>query len=100
MRLIDADAFDRYLARAEFNAAMSECCDRDCKFESIPMYYTTESIRLVLNNMPTIEAVNVVRAKWLPIDEKADAFDCSECNTMVMKQHNYCQNCGAKMDAE
>ena len=29
--------------------------------------------------------------------DKNDAFDCSECDVMVMKKHNYCPNCGAKM---
>ena len=35
--------------------------------------------------------------EWLPVDDKNDAFDCSECDVMVVKKHNYCPNCGAKM---
>ena len=35
---------------------------------------------------------------WLPVDEKEDAFDCSLCDVMVQKRHNFCPKCGAKMD--
>lgn len=34
---------------------------------------------------------------WLPVDEKEDAFDCSECDAMVQKKHNFCPKCGVRM---
>lgn len=34
---------------------------------------------------------------WIPVDDKNDAFDCSECIAMVAKKTNYCPGCGAKM---
>ena len=34
---------------------------------------------------------------WIPVDDKNDAFDCSECIAMVAKKTNYCPRCGAKM---
>lgn len=35
---------------------------------------------------------------WIPVDEKEDTFDCSVCDAMVQKRHNFCPKCGAKMD--
>lgn len=40
----------------------------------------------------------IVHGRWLPVDEKEDAFDCSVCDAMVKKRHNFCPKCGAKMD--
>lgn len=34
---------------------------------------------------------------WIPVDDKNDAFDCSECIAMVARKSNYCPRCGAKM---
>ena len=53
--------------------------------------------REAIINAPTFEAEPTRFGEWLPVDEKNDAFDCSECDVMVMKKHNYCPNCGAKM---
>lgn len=38
--------------------------------------------------------------RWLPVNEKEDAFDCSECDAMVQQKHNFCPKCGAKMDLD
>lgn len=62
--------------------------------------YGIESVMEYIEQMPTIDAVPVVRGRWIPVDEKNDAFDCSECDAMVQKRCNYCPNCGAKMDLE
>lgn len=35
---------------------------------------------------------------WDVVDEKEDAFDCSECDAMVQRRYNFCPKCGAKMD--
>jgi len=35
---------------------------------------------------------------WIPVDDKNDAFDCSECIAMVARKTNYCPRCGAKME--
>lgn len=53
--------------------------------------------REAILNAPTFEAEPIRYGEWLPVDDKNDAFDCSECDVMVMKKHNYCPNCGAKM---
>lgn len=42
--------------------------------------------------------IAVVHGYWIPVDEKEDAFDCSECDAMVQKRYNFCPKCGAMMD--
>lgn len=51
-------------------------------------------------HLPAADVEPVRHGRWLPIDEKEDAFDCSECDAMVQKWHNYCPKCGAKMDTQ
>lgn len=59
MRLIDADAFDRRLANAEFSAALNEANDNDRPFEHQAMYYSTQSFRDTMKYQPTIEAITI-----------------------------------------
>lgn len=46
------------------------------------------------------DVAEVRHGEWIPVDEKRDAFDCSECDAMVSRMMNYCPNCGARMDKE
>lgn len=46
------------------------------------------------------DVVEVRHGEWIPVDEKRDAFDCSECDAMVSRTMNYCPNCGARMTGE
>lgn len=57
---------------------------------------------MILNGVPTIDAVEVVRGEW-----KHDGsvwtyrFNCTNCGYHLLgRQTNYCPNCGAKMDGE
>ena len=64
-----------------------------------------DSIVGVINDMPTVDAVEVVHGKWLI--HKGHFHDFAECSlcgedygsyeAMAM---NYCPNCGAKMDGD
>ena len=36
-------------------------------------------------------------AEWLEVDDKHDAFDCSNCGAMAGRKCLYCPGCGAKM---
>jgi hypothetical protein len=55
-----------------------------------------------LCDMPTVDAVEVVRGRWIE-----DTY-CSNCRWfaedeeghIVQSFHNYCPNCGAKMDGD
>ena len=63
MRLIDADAFDRFLVTDEFNMAMLQADSENRAFKNIPMFYCTDSFRAVMKKRPTIDAVPIVRCK-------------------------------------
>ncbi len=43
-----------------------------------------------------VEYAPIVHGRWIPVDEKQDAFDCSECDAMVQRQHNFCPKCGQR----
>lgn len=62
MRLIDADAFDRWLTSAEFYAALNKADDDNRAFENQTMLYSTQSFRDVMANRPTIYAIPV---EWI-----------------------------------
>lgn len=58
-----------------------------------------------IKHAPTVDAALVVHGRWIPVlngidDDTNPAFDCSECDAMCNKKHNYCPACGAKMDLE
>ena len=36
-------------------------------------------------------------AEWLEVDDKHDAYDCSNCGAMASRKCLYCPGCGAKM---
>lgn len=63
-------------------------------------YVCYDGVCDVLKNAPTVDAVEVVHAHWIP----DDYYDiCSHCNHPVVlhdrrKPDRYCRNCGAKMD--
>ena len=62
--------------------------------------------KTVVDQMPTVEAVEVVHGRWIPVPSSdmmtGKAYKCSECNKMRYGSFmpNYCQNCGAKMDGD
>lgn len=90
MRLIDADALGVGL------------CSRDV----LPADYCAgwNGLIRLLEKAPTVDAVPVVHGRW--IDNGACgykwAFSCSKCGYIdgypFNDRHNYCPNCGAKMD--
>lgn len=55
----------------------------------------------IINQFPTVDAVEVVHGKW-NFDDECWAYNCSNCRTSsgVSRLFNYCPNCGAKMDGD
>lgn len=78
MRLIDADAVVAYI----------------CKLAT--------EMSLGVMDMPTIDAVEVKRGRWIRNDRNGfKIYDCSVCGIhMETDGWNYCPNCGARMDGE
>ncbi len=58
-------------------------------------------------NMPTIDAVPVVRGEWVKSDDYKGWLVCSACHDCYVdnawvngKKWRYCPNCGAKMEVQ
>lgn len=117
-RLIDADAFSAEMKKRQdackkwMENSTDEVHLRACG--AYPVFCET---KLLLDQMPTIDAVEVVHGEWI----EADDFDelikgsvvCSNCGgqyqSLIIRNNEieiranktpYCPNCGAKMDGE
>ena len=98
MRLIDADALDKFLKRLR----------RELPKESRDFFTRDEMIlnfQQYVHMQPTIDAVPVVRGEWKPIFKGADTCECSVCKRKGFSDSDYgfiatpyCPNCGAKME--
>ena len=91
-RLIDANALMEHLTR--------------CKEQGKGLFSSVcVAIKCFVDQMPTVDAVEVVHGHMVEriVDHEYPwytVFDCSECGCSVEKWHNYCPNCGAKMDGD
>ena len=60
------------------------------------------ALKRMIENAPTVDAVEVVHGYWKTHSQIDTVFVCSECNLNVddfeKRWLNYCPNCGAKMD--
>ena len=53
----------------------------------------------IINQFPTVDAVEVVHGRWIDAREYCGDFMCSNCDALYgTNKFNYCPNCGAKMD--
>lgn len=103
MRLIDADAIEKFLKRLR----------RELPKESRDFFTRDEMIlnfQQYVHMQPTIDAVPVVRGRWRTWEEQfADRTTrkknnlgvfCSACQLHADSMTSYCPNCGAKMESE
>ena len=55
-----------------------------------------------IDNLPTIDAVPVRHGQWETNSDRSDTLICSVCkcgfDMWKHDPHNFCPNCGAKMD--
>ena len=79
-------------------------CPGNCQHCNL---WTEDGCRVILE-APTVDAVEVVHGRWIPvIDEPTPFFDCatlssykcSVCGRYEDEEEPYC-NCGAKMDGD
>ena len=67
-------------------------------------YHLTNYAALILQEAPTIEAEPVRHGRWETHSDRPDSLICSVCkcgfDMWKHDPHNYCPNCGAKMDKE
>lgn len=56
----------------------------------------------LVDNAPTVDAVEVVHGRWEPYAIQPNGFvgsyRCAACGNASINDSNYCPNCGAKMD--
>ena len=90
-RLIDANAFLKAL-----NERPLDFLDVGGDFG-----YFDETIDSVVNEQPTVDAVEVVHGRWLTDRFGLERSICSVCNACYEGDGgNYCPKCGAKMDGD
>ena len=77
---------------------------RDQGHEHPNAYHLTNYATLILREAPTVDAVEVVHARWEKASETMPIYRCSICRERNLFKNgsnvlsNYCPNCGAKMD--
>lgn len=84
VRLIDANALLDHLTPV--------ISDYDYNF-----HFSAVNVSFI-NDAPTIDAEPVSHGKWIGSPFNGFGFVCSECNSAMLVQTNYCHRCGAKMD--
>ena len=66
--------------------------------------YKASSIYSAIDNAPAADVVPVRHGKWETNSDRPDSLICSVCkcgfDMWKHDPHNYCPNCGAKMDLE
>ena len=88
MRLIDGDA-----EREGFMEMVYEQLSDD------PDNIRANLIIDYYDNLPTVDAVPVVHAKWIAQNDGLTRFMCSHCKSENHEGfETYCPKCGAKMD--
>ena len=64
--------------------------------------YKANDIYSAINNAPTADVATVRHGRWGTHSDRPDSLICSVCNCgfdmWKHDPHNYCPNCGAKMD--
>ena len=100
MRLIDAEklaeVLNRYLEAPHVQLRNSYISDG--------LRMGIKTCLTFLNNANTIEAEPVKKGRWETNSDRPDSLICSicKCGFDMWKHdpHNYCPNCGAKMDGD
>ena len=83
-RLIDANAFFDKLKKLAELMRQGEIGEID--------------LNLLIASTPTVDAVEVVHARWIDVRQYCGDYMCSNCKELSRtKTYNYCPNCGADM---
>lgn len=86
VRLIDANAL-----------GIGRCNPDLLPFGNRPYAAGWNGVVNLIENAPTVDAVEVVHGRWEILD---GYVRCSVCGQIMDEDYNYCPNCGAKMDGE
>ena len=62
------------------------------------------ALKKMVDNAPTVDAVEVVHGRWIELPSMEPDYKCSECGRSYAwwepSEAHYCPNFGAKMDGE
>lgn len=93
MRLIDADVLlDKTVRR---NSAWNSITNSEGK-----------NLEEIVSEMPSVNPQEPKTGHWkrisidLYVQHATAYYKCSECGEKVIGKHNYCPNCGARMESE
>ena len=79
---------------------------RDCemRFADTGVPYEWAYALTIIDQAPTADVSPVVHGRWNEINQIATGlpwkYRCNDCGCPQEYKHNYCPNCGAKMDGE
>lgn len=84
------------------NAEPWESMDASVKFEYPNKCGDTLTGHIMMRDIHTADVVPVVHGRWETNSDRPDSLICSVCkcgfDMWKHDPHNYCPNCGAKMD--
>ena len=103
MRLIDADALEQELLSIHKRIADTSGADPTC-FQT-GACVGLETAGQCISKASVIDAVLVKHGRWIEKrkygyfkDLYEVSYTCNLCGDVVYGKHNYCSDCGAKMD--
>ena len=86
------DDMEKELVKAVNDEDMTE---DECKV----LMTSALALREFVNRQPTVEAVPVMHAEWVPQNEARTFFMCSKCGSKNYGGHEkFCPNCGCYME--
>ena len=94
------------ISRSAVLKKMDELIDFAYRNEDDDLHHTLVTVCSYIDEIPTLDAVPVVHARWIDLRESysdIQAGRCSNCGVEVAGVDgdvNYCFNCGARMDGE
>ena len=74
---------------------------RECEGTPPEVAYTYpifKALECFVEGLPAADVAPVVHGRWKRYGRSLG--ECSNCGEIVATRHNYCPNCGARMDGE
>lgn len=88
----------------DINAAKEAVRRAECDANWYERRFDAEFIENALDFVPVADVTPVVHGRWETSSDRPDSLICSVCkcgfDMWKHDPHNYCPNCGAKMDGE
>lgn len=103
MRLIDKETVIDAIEATDWYHLFNGELSKGAEDEYHALYLATD-IYKAIGEVPVVDAEPVRHGHWIGIDDEPyEVWECDVCGYIYetnSKLHNYCPNCGAKMDGE